>query len=744
MSWQKTSCALCSQNCGLEVRVEDNRIVQVKPDKDNPKSEGYVCRKGLNVIHHQHNADRLTHPLKRVEGGFEKISWDRAIGEIAEKLKPLLDRHGPRCLAWVLSGQGCHFGLGFAACFGGLLGSQYSYTALGQEHTGRFWAHGVTLGSQALSFTQDYAHTDMLMAVGWNGMMSHQTPQARRKLSRMAKDPDKLVVVVDPRMSETARIADVHLAPRPGTDALLFRAMIALVIAEGWHDQVYIEKHVSDFDRVRPWFTDFDVRAALKVCELEYEPVREVCREFTRRRSCLYDDLGILMNRHSTLVSYLLVAWLAVCGRIGAPGGNYFPSRFVGPSVHSDPDDPNTWRTTATNIPAIQGIFPPNVMPEEILSDHPDRLRAVFCVGANPLRSYADTQAYEKAFGRLDLLVTVEMARTETAALSHYVLPARSAYESWDSTFFTKTFPKVFFQMRRPVVEAEGEARESSEIFTMLAEAMGLVPDLPASLYAAAGKGATREYRDALFGYIMQHPEVMAGAPFIVGKTLGPALGSMNLAGLFGMLQTRTQTGQEESARAGFTPGPDQGLELFQAVVDHPEGLWVGEADPEQCFANLTTPDKKIRLFDEGFQSWIQEIDPDLEAERLRMDPAFPFILMAGHHMDTNANTNMRDPAWNQNRRTSTLSMNPADAGTLGLEDGRTVRVVTEAGEARIEVQVTGSVRPGQVIIPHGFGLVYDGVQYGVNVNLLTKNTHRDRIAATPLHRFVPCRIEPL
>ncbi len=139
MAWEKTRCALCEINCGLEVQVENNRMIRVKPDKENPRSEGYICRKGLKVAFHQHNADRLTHPLKRAGDTFERISWEQAIKEIAEKLKGILDIHGPRSLAWVLSGQGCHFGLAFAGRFGNMLGSQYNYTALGQEYTGRYW-----------------------------------------------------------------------------------------------------------------------------------------------------------------------------------------------------------------------------------------------------------------------------------------------------------------------------------------------------------------------------------------------------------------------------------------------------------------------------------------------------------------------------------------------------------------------------------------------------------------------------
>jgi anaerobic selenocysteine-containing dehydrogenase len=745
MVWEKTSCSLCGINCGLEVQVENNRLVKVRPDKDNPRSEGYICRKGLKVAFHQYNADRLTHPLKKIGNAFEKITWDQAVKEIAEKLNGILQRHGPRSLAWMLSGQGCHFGLAFAGRFGNLLGSQYNYTALGQEYTGRFWAHGLTMGSQSLQFVSDYHQTNMVMFVGWNPMMSHGTPQARRKFQKMAKDPDILLVVVDPRLSETAKIADIHLALRPGTDALLFKAMISLIIREGWYNREYIDRHCAGFKAILPWFSDFDVESALRVCRLDYQQVYEVCRAFATRKSCLHDDLGTLMNRHSTLVSYLLVVFQALCGRIGVPGGNYFPSRLAGGAVHSDPDDPNTWRTSITNIPAIQGIFPPNVMPEEINTDHPDRLRAVLAVGSNPLRSYADTTAYEEAFKRLDLLVTVEMVMSETAALSHYVLPAKSAYESWDSTMFpSRNWPEVFFQMRHPIIKAEGEQKESGEAVTLLADALGLIPEIPRDLYAAAETGCTRTFRDALMGYLKENPAAMKAIMFIVAKTLGRSLGSAHLAALCTMLQVRPESIQQEAARAGFALGPDQGLGLFKAIVDHPEGLWVGRSDPENNLDNLATPDGRIRLNVKEFEEWTKEIDPAEEDKKLNPDDRYPFILMAGRHWDMNANTNMRDPGWNEGKRDCTLLMHPEDANAQGLVDGQTVRLMTEAGEEIIEIEVSNGARQGQVIIPHGFGLIYDGRKYGANVNRLTKNTHRDRVAATPLHRYVPCRLEPL
>ncbi len=491
--WKKTSCVLCGQNCGLEAEIEENRIVKVRGDKENPRSEGYVCRKGMNVAHYQHHAQRLTHPLKRVGDSFEQVSWDQALDEIASKLIGIVDKHGPRAFAYMGGGgQGCHFEAAFGVALLRGLGSQYHYNPIAQELTGLFWVNGRGLGKQYLSTIADDHETDLLLAIGWNGWTSHQMAQARRHLKRISDDPDKVLIVIDPRKSETAQRADIHLPIRVGTDALFTRAMIAIILQEGWENSEYIANHVSGFDEIRSWFADFDAKAALEVCELDYEAVREVARLFATRKSSMHSDLGILMNRHSTVTSYLELILMAVCGRIGVPGGNIIPGTIMAMGSHSDERNPKTWRTAATDFPAIMGYFPPNVMPEEILAEGPDRLRAVLVSGANPLRSYADTTAYEKAFAELDLLVTFEVAMSETAALSHYVLPVRSGFEKCDGTFFPWTYPEVYFQMRRPLIEPEGEPREEGEVYTGLAERLGLLPKLPDSLAGGSERGTIR------------------------------------------------------------------------------------------------------------------------------------------------------------------------------------------------------------------------------------------------------------
>jgi anaerobic selenocysteine-containing dehydrogenase len=741
--WKKTSCVLCAQNCGLEVQAEGSRIVKVRPDRDNPRSEGYSCRKGLKIAHFQSHAQRLKHPLKKVGSGFERITWDQAIAEITAKLKAILDRHGPRALAYMGGGgQGCHFEAAFGRALLHGLGSRYHYNAMAQELTGMFWVHGRTFGRQYVMMLPDEHESDMLVAVGWNGWMSHQMAQARRRLKEFSEDPDKLLVVIDPRKTETAQRADIHLPIRPGTDALFTRAACAMIIDRGWRQQEYLQSHCAGLEEVLPLFTGFDYQKAIAVCGLDLGQVSEVVKLMTTRKCSFHADLGTLMGRHSTATSWLQVILLALCGRLGVRGGNIFPGTIMPVGGHSDERKPDTWRAAATGFPEIMGYFPPNVLPEEILSDREDRVRAVMISGSNPLRSYADTTAYEKAMARAELTFTIDVAMSETAALSHYVLPALTAYEKSDASFFAWNFPEIYFMMRRPVCAHEGEGLEESEIMTRLAEGLGLLPAIPDDLKEAA-RGDRGAFMMKLMGWVGKNPAAMKFMPMVMARTLGPALGSNNLAALWGLLQTAPPAFREDAARAGFAAGPRQGEELFSAILAHPEGLWVGKSDASDNFKQLKTKSGKIELFIPELADWVQAITPEAEDKALASDSEYPLLLVAGRHMDYNANTMMRDPAWNRGHRACTVLMHPSDADAIGVEDGQMARVETEAGAEVAEVEVSEQARPGQVIIPHGFGLVYEGDAYGANVNRLTPAKNRDPIAATPLHRYVRCRVRP-
>ncbi len=740
--WHKTGCVLCAQNCGLEILVDNGRMVKVRPDKENPRSQGYACRKGLNVIYHQYPADRLTEPLKRSGNDFVPISWKQAIDEIAGKMKELVGRHGPRCLAYMgASGQGGHSEAAFGISVLRAMGSQYLYSSAGQEFSGLFWVAGRMFGRQYCMPGPDEHAADMLVAWGWNGMQSHQMPRAPITLKGFSKDPDRLLVVIDPRLSETAAIADIHLAVRPGTDALLAKAMIAIIVREGWENQDYLRDHVDGWEKIRAWFEGFDVEAALKVCELPYDQVHQVCRLMATRRWGVHPDLGIYMGRHSTLNTYLMNVLGTICGIFGVRGGNVIPGMVMPIGFHADERNPKIWRTVTTDMPpAAAGAFPPAVMPEEILSDHPERLRAVLVSTCNPLRAYPDTTAYERAFAKLDLLVVNDIVMSETARLAHYVLPCRTFYESWDGTFFPMTFPEVYFQLRRPIVTPPEQCLEASQIFTRLADRLGLIPEIPSEVMEAAN-GDRMAFGVQLMTWAAKEPRALSAMPFVLAKTLGEKWDSAAKAALWGVLMTAPKAFQKNAARAGFAAGPDLGERIFHALLDNPQGMWVGQVDPKENLKAVRTPSGKIELLIPELADEAQVLDARSEAEDLRLPSDFPLVLNAGRHTKFNANTLMRNPEWNQGKRACTVAVHADDAAGLGLNDGQQVRVTTAAGSEVGELEVSDQVRQGTVLIPHGFGLLYDGGVYGINVNRLTKNTHRDPLG-TPLHRFVPCRVE--
>jgi len=741
--WQKSSCVLCAQNCGLELLIEDGSITRVRPDQANPRSRGYACRKGMNVTYYQYPEGRLTEPLKRVGRDFRPISWDQAIKEIAERILEIRASHGPRSLAYMgASSQGGHFEAGFGVTLLKALGSQYRYSSAGQEFSGAWWVNGRLLGGQNILTVPDEEQADMLVAWGWNGMQSHQMPRAPLTLKEIAQNPAKLLVVVDPRNSETAQLADIHLPVAPGTDALLLKAMIAIILDQGWEDRPYLDQHVAGFQAIRGWFSGVDVEAALTVCELDKNQVTKFCRLLTTRRWCVHQDLGIYMGRQSALAYYLLQILTAVCGRLGVAGGNVVPGSIRPMGSHADERNSKVWRTVATDMfPAAAGFYPPAVVPEEILSEHPERLRAILLNGCNPLRSYPDTTAYEKAFNALELLVVCDIVMSETARFAHYVLPSRTFYECWDGTFFPWTYPEVYFQMRQPAVPPPPQCLEPSQIFTLLADQLGFIPPIPEEVQEAAS-GNRLLFGARLMQWAGREPKIRGAMPFILAKTLGTQWDSSNKAALWGALMTLPKDVGENAARAGFAPGPDQGEKMFQAVLANPQGLWLGRANTDHTLAGIRTKSGKIEIYIEEMAEQVTALAPEQERSALRRQPDFPLILSAGRHMQYNANTLMRNPEWLNGKRACTIAVNQADAAELGVADGQEVRITTEAGSVTGELEITDEVRPGTILIPHGFGLSHGGQVYGINANCLTRSSNRDRFG-TPLHRYIPCRLEP-
>ena len=233
--WHQSACILCSINCGIEVKIDGPTIARVRGDKAHPASEGYTCEKALRLDHYQNGPHRLTTPLRRrADGTFEAIDWDTAIAEIAARFHDVIDEHGSdKILFYGGGGQGNHLGGGYGSAFRSALGIRYTSNALAQEKTGEFWVDGQLFGRSRCHTAGDYEHAQVAVFWGKNPWQSHGFPQARRILKAIANDPERTLIVVDPRRTESADLADIHLRPLPGGDAHLLAALLEVLVEEG-------------------------------------------------------------------------------------------------------------------------------------------------------------------------------------------------------------------------------------------------------------------------------------------------------------------------------------------------------------------------------------------------------------------------------------------------------------------------------------------------------------------------------
>jgi anaerobic selenocysteine-containing dehydrogenase len=750
-STDRTACILCSRNCGLTVEIDGGRFTRIRGDEAHPNSKGYLCQKAARLEHYQNHPDRLRHPLKRTpDGNYERIGWDQALREIADQLVAIRDRHGGKAFAFVGgAGQGNHLGSAYSRQLLPAMRSRFAYNSLGQEKTGDFWVNGRLFGHQTCHTTEDVEHSDYVLFIGCNPFQSHGIPSARDTLRALRKDPDRTMVVIDPRRTETAEQADIHLQLRPGTDAFLLAAMLAVIVRDGLHDRDFLAQHATGFDEVERHLRQVPIEDYARRADVPLADVERVARGFaTARRACVRVDLGTQHTLHTTLNAYLeKLLWL-VTGKFGREGTNNLHSFLMPILGHTDERRKIEGKplplTAHHGMHPIGGIFPPNILPDEILLAGEDRIRAVIVDSCNPLMTYADTGAYERAFAALELVVVVDVAMTETARAAHYVLPAASQFEKWEATGFNLDFPENYFHLRHPLFEPLDETLASPEIYTRLLENMGEIPRRFRwlSTVARLQPDATHylPYLAALGMTLKNHKQWAPYAASIIYRSLGPSLPSGAAATGF-LLPLAMQYAALHGAavrRAGHRGGPRTlGSRLFKSILEQRSGVIISHHEFDEVWKLVRTPDKRVQL---AIPEMLQEM-AGLPAEPAD-SAAYPFVLMAGERRSYNANQIFRDPAWRKVDKEGALRIHPGDAAHLGLADGARAVVESAVGEIEVLVETDDSVRPGVVTLPHGYGGLYQGRgPIGPAVNRLTSAAHCEPFTRTPYHKYVPVRI---
>lgn len=753
-SWEKTACILCECNCGLEVQIggEGNRhFTRIRGDKAHPASQGYACEKPHRLDYYQNGPDRITSPLRRKDDGtFEEIDWDTAIREVAARLCAVRDAHGGDTIFYYGGGgQGNHLPGAYSTATRRALGSRYRSSALAQEKTGEFWVAGRMMGTVTRG---DFEHCEVGLFIGKNPWQSHGIPRARVTLKAIAKDPKRSLIVIDPRRTETAELADIHLQVKPGTDAWLLAAIGGVLVQEDLIDHAWVQKHTDGVEEVVAALREIPVADYSAIAGVTEELVRETARRIGRADSlAVFEDLGIQMNRYSTLNSYLNKLFWVLTGNFGKRGAQYVPAGLVNITGKLDKlgAGAESSRTPVTGDRIISGLTPCNSIADEILTDHPKRYKAMIVESGNPAHSVADSQRMREALTSLDTLVVIDIAMTETARLADYVLPTPTQYEKAEATFFNFEFPENYFHVRHPVFDAPEGVLPEAEIHARLCEALGAYTDddlAPLHVAAAQGRAALIP---AFFGLVLSNPKLAPLAPVILYRVLGPHLppGLQSAAVVWGLVHQFAAAYPGSLRRAGFDGnGFEPQEKLFDAILEHPSGVVFSIDEQDESWARIKTPNGKIHA---AIPELLEELSTLREASPGTGDTAFPFVLSAGERRSFTANTILRNPEWRKKDREGSLRMNPTDATRLGVADGDRVRLTTKRASVDVTIAVSGMMQPGHVSLPNGLGLDHtssggDRIQTGVAPNELTASEDRDWLAGTPWHKHVPARIEAI
>jgi anaerobic selenocysteine-containing dehydrogenase len=746
--WHSTACILCECNCGIEVRLggDGRTFERIRGDKAHPASQGYTCEKALRLDHYQNGrAERVLQPLRRrPDGTFEEVDWDTAVREVGERLAAVRDAHGgDKILYYGGGGQANHLCGAYGAALHKGFGGVYRSSAVAQEKSGEVWVNGVMFGNAVRG---EFDECEVAFFIGKNPYQSHSIPHARTTLKAIANDPERSMVVIDPRVTETAEMADFHLQVAPGRDAWLLAAMVAIVVQEGLHADAWLAQHANGRDIVDARFSTLDVAEHCAIAGVDEDLVRRATRRIAAASSvAVFEDLGVQMNRHSTLVSYLEKLVWVLTGNFANPGGQYISSTMV-PLVKAfsaELDPERAPRTPVSGERILGGLMPCNAMPEEILTDHPNRFRALIVESGNPAHSVADSRRMREAIESLEFTVVLDIFMTETARLADYVLPTTTQYEKFEASFFNFEFPRNVFHLRRPVLAPPDGPLDEPEIHSRILEAAGLVTDDDIAPLRAAAERGRAEFGAAFAAATAAKPALGKVAPVLLYRTLGPTLphGAASAAVLWAISQRCAMLNPAGVERAGFGSGAEAADRLFDGIVGSPSGVVITDDEHDENWRRVATPDGKIQL---AMPELLDELD------HLGDPPGgsdeWPFLLAAGERRSFTANTIFRDPAWRKRAGQESLRVARADADRLGLADGDPVRVVTQRGSAIITVNVDDGMHPGQISLPNGTGTdrLVDGerVVDGVAPNELTGSFQRDRFAGTPWHKTVPARLE--
>ncbi|MGV9558009.1 molybdopterin oxidoreductase family protein [Streptomyces sp. NPDC003522] len=734
-------CPLCEATCGLTLTVEGTRVTGARGDRDDVFSHGFVCPKGASFGAVDGDPDRLRTPLVRRDGELREATWAEAFDAVAAGIRPVVERHGPHAVGVVLGNPNVHTVAGalYPSVLLSGLGTRSLFTASTVDQMPKHVSSGLLFGDAGAIPVPDLDHTDHLLLIGANPLESNGSlctaPDFPGKLKALRARGGTLTVV-DPRRTRTARLADRHVAIRPGADALLLAAMAHVLFEEGLVRLGGLSAYVQGVDELREAVGDFTPEAVAAACDVDAALVRTLARELAAApTAAVYGRIGSCTVPYGTLASWLVDVLNILTGNLDRPGGALFPQaatdRTPRPAGPGRGFALGRWHSRVSRHPEAKGELPLSALAEEIdtATDEGTPVRALIAVAANPVLSAPDGDRLDKALDSLDFMVSVDPYLNETSRHADVVLPPPPPSQSPHHDFaFNALAVRNQVRYTRPAVPLEPGRMAEAEILARLTLAVtgmhGADPRAVDDLVIGRTLGkAVEDPHSPVHG---RDPEDLAA---LLAGDDGPErrLDMMLRLGPYG---------------DGFGARPD-GLGL-ERLLAHPHGIDLGPLRP-RLPQPLKTRSGRIELLP-------GPIAGDLPRLRRAADerPA-GLVLVGRRHLRSNNSWMHNVPALTGGSNRCTVQVHPEDAERLGLRDGEPVRVKGAGGEVTVPAEVTDGVRRGVVSIPHGWGhdrpgtrLGHASADPGVNVNQLLDGSLLDPLSGNAVLNGVPVDLAPI
>ncbi|MFF3318582.1 molybdopterin-dependent oxidoreductase [Streptomyces sp. NPDC003035] len=723
-------CPLCEATCGLTLTLDGSRVTAARGDRDDVFSRGFICPKGASFGEVDADPDRLTRPLVRKDGILQEATWTEAFDTIAARIRPLVDEHGPNAVGIVLGNPNVHTMAGalYPPLLIGALRTRNLFTASTLDQMPKHVSSGLLFGDPFAIPVPDLDRTAHLLMLGANPLESNGSlctaPDFPGKLKALRKRGGTLTVV-DPRRTRTARLADRHVAIRPGADALFLAALVHTLFAEDLTDLGALAEHVEGVEEVREAVRDFTPEAVAAACDVDPATVRAVARELAAAPSAaVYGRMGSSTVAYGTLANWLVDVLNVLTGNLDRPGGALFPLSATAPAPR--PAGPGKgfalgrWSSRVSGHPEAKGELPTAALAEEIETEGEGRIRAVITIAANPVLSAPDGRRLDAALDALDFMVAVDPYLNETTRHADVVLPPPPPSQSAHFDFAFNGFAVRNQARFTPAAVPLEEGRmDECEIHARLILAVSGMHGAPPSAVDDLAVDTTLAKAVA-----QEHSPVHGADPKAVAATLTGA------------------TGPERRLDMMLRLGPyDLTLDdLLRA----PHGIDLGPLKP-RVPTLLKTRSGRVELLPAPLAA-------DLPRLRAALDAAPDGLVLVGRrHLRSNNSWLHNAPSLNGGSNRCTLQIHPDDADRLGLADGKPARVRAEGGELEVEVEITDAVRIGVVSLPHGWGhdrpgtrLTVAAARPGVNVNQLLDGSRLDPLSGTAVLNGFPVDVSPL